>query len=258
MTERVNPYIAGAPVTDPALFYGREDVFAWIEQSIAGRHASNTLVIHGQRRVGKTSVLKLLHLRLPDRFVPVFFDLQGRTHTSMDRFLWRLAREIVHTLRSRLQADLPRPEQQPFTSDPEYFVGGFMADVRSAIGEDKSVVVVFDEFDTLEEPTAKEMLGQHLVPFFSRILQTAENLNFVFSIGSSGHKLEHMQAGYTDFFRSALYKKISFLTPDQTKRLIVEPARGLVDYDRRAVKRIQGLAVGNQRNRRYSSPGWMA
>jgi tetratricopeptide (TPR) repeat protein/photosystem II stability/assembly factor-like uncharacterized protein len=245
MAERVNPYIAGAPVTDPAMFFGREDVFSWIEQNIAGRYASNTLVIHGQRRVGKTSVLKQLHLRLPERFVPVFFDLQGRTHATIDRFLWRLAREIVRTVRTRFEAELGRPEQEPFSRDPEYFVHGFMDEVRQAIGGDRSVVVVFDEFDTLEEPTAKEMLGQDLIPFFSRILQTAENVSFVFSIGSSGHKLEHMQAGYTDFFRSALYKKISFLEPDQTKRLITEPAKGVAEYDRRAVKRIQALASGH-------------
>ena len=53
MAEYNNPYVAGAPVTDQRMFFGREDVFTWIEQNIAGQFSDNMLVIHGQRRVGK-------------------------------------------------------------------------------------------------------------------------------------------------------------------------------------------------------------
>jgi predicted AAA+ superfamily ATPase len=95
----VNPYIAGAPVTEARMFFGREDVFDWIQNSLVGKYADHMLVIHGQRRVGKTSVLKQLGNRLPKRYIPVFFDLQGRTHTTLDRFLWWLAREIVRVLK---------------------------------------------------------------------------------------------------------------------------------------------------------------
>jgi AAA+ ATPase superfamily predicted ATPase len=63
------------------MFFGRDDVFDWIEKSITGQYSEHILVIHGQRRVGKTSVLKQLGNRLPSKYIPVFFDLQGRTHT---------------------------------------------------------------------------------------------------------------------------------------------------------------------------------
>ena len=244
MAERINPYIAGAPVTDPAMFFGREDVFAWIERNIAGRYADNTLVIHGQRRVGKTSVLKQLGHRLSSRYIPVFFDLQGRTHTTLDRFLWRLAREIARALRVHYGVELPKPELGPFSQDLEYFPGVFLTEVRQALGE-RNLVLVFDEFDSLEEPTAKEMLAGDLIPYFSRMLHGTEHLNFVFSIGSSGHKLEHMQADYTDFFRSALYKKISFLEPAQARQLIVEPVQGLMTYEPPAVARVLAVASGH-------------
>ena len=51
MDEIVNPYIAGAPVTEQRMFFGREDIFQWIENSLAGRYADHILVVHGQRRV---------------------------------------------------------------------------------------------------------------------------------------------------------------------------------------------------------------
>ena len=69
----INPYIAGAPVTEASMFFGREDVFRWIERSLTGKYVNNILVIHGQRRVGKTSVLKQLPSRLPESYIPVFF-----------------------------------------------------------------------------------------------------------------------------------------------------------------------------------------
>src|SRR3989304_4307112 len=116
MGEIVNPYIAGAPVTEQRMFAGREDIFQWIENSIAGQYADHILVVHGQRRVGKTSVLKQLGNRLPTRFIPVFFDLQGPTPPSLDHFLWWLAREIVRVLRQERGIESPPPDQQAFSA----------------------------------------------------------------------------------------------------------------------------------------------
>ena len=98
MDQQTNPYVAGAPVTDQRMFFGREDVFRWIEENISGRFSDNMLVVHGQRRVGKTSVLKQLKNRLPEKYIPVFFDFQGRTNTTINQFLYRLAREITRTV----------------------------------------------------------------------------------------------------------------------------------------------------------------
>ena len=87
MNDLLNPYIAGAPVVEADMFFGRKDVFGWIEHSLMGKYVDHILVIHGQRRVGKTSVLKQIPNFLPDRYLQVFFDLQGRTNTTLDRFL---------------------------------------------------------------------------------------------------------------------------------------------------------------------------
>jgi AAA+ ATPase superfamily predicted ATPase len=74
MEELKNPYIAGSPVSEPQMFFGREDVFEWIERNLPGWFVDHILVIHGQRRVGKTSVFRQLARRLPERYVPVFLD----------------------------------------------------------------------------------------------------------------------------------------------------------------------------------------
>lgn len=243
MGEIVNPYIAGAPVTEQRMFFGRDDVFQWIQNSLSGQYADHILVIHGQRRVGKTSVLKQLGNRLPERYIPVFFDLQGRTHTSLDRFLWWLAREIVRVLKQERNAEIPIPEKDAFARDLEYFESQFLAEVREAL-PDHTLLLTFDEFDNLEESEVKEELARPLIDYLRRLMGNA-GLNFIFSIGSSGRKLENMQASYTEFFKTALYKKISFLSEEQTHHLVTRPVEGILEYERAAVDRIYGIASGH-------------
>lgn len=57
MREFVNPYIAGNPVTSAEMFFGRADVFAFVRQALVGKHRDNVIILYGQRRTGKTSVL---------------------------------------------------------------------------------------------------------------------------------------------------------------------------------------------------------
>jgi len=243
MSEIVNPYIAGAPVTEQRMFFGRQDIFQWIENSIAGQYADHILVIHGQRRVGKTSVLKQLGNQLPKRFIPVFFDLQGRTHTTLDHFLWWLAREIVRVLKQERGLDIPPPDKGAFSADPEIFENQFLAGLRSMLGRD-TLLLTFDEFDNLEEGEVKEELARPLIDYLRRMMGEP-NLNFIFSIGSSGRKLENMQAAYTEFFKAALYKKISFLSEEQTHQLVTRPVEGVLEYERQAVERIYTITSGH-------------
>ncbi len=242
MANLVNPYIAGAPVTEVKMFFGRADVFDWIENSIAGQYADHILVVHGQRRVGKTSVLKQLGNRLPKRFIPVFFDLQGRTHTTLDRFLWWLAREIVRVLKQERDIDLPLPEKESFI-DPEFFENRFLPEVHAQLA-DNTLLLTFDEFDNLEEGEIKEELARPLIDYLRRLMGNSK-INFIFSIGSSGRKLENMQADYTEFFKTALYKKISFLNQAQTRDLVTRPVEGVLEYDKASIARIVNIAGGH-------------
>ncbi len=243
MSDMVNPYIAGAPVTEQRMFFGRDDVFQWIQNSLSGQYADHILVVHGQRRVGKTSVLKQLGNRLPDRYIPVFFDLQGRTHTTLDRFLWWLAREIVRVLKQERDIEIPIPEKEDFARDLEYFENQFLGEVRRIL-PDHTLLLTFDEFDNLEESEVKEELARPLIDHLRRLMGNA-GLNFIFSIGSSGRKLENMQAAYTEFFKTALYKKISFLSEEQTHDLVTRPVEGILEYERAAVDHIYGIASGH-------------
>lgn len=243
MANLLNPYIAGAPVVESSMFFGRQDVFNWIERSLAGKYVDHTLIIHGQRRVGKTSVLKQIPNHLSNRYIHVYLDIQGRTQTTLDRFLWWMAREIVRTLRSEWGRIISVPEQGAFSQDSEFFHTQFLPALRPHL-LDQVLLLTLDEFDILGQSETMESLDKSLTDYFSRLFEI-ENLNFIFSIGSSGKKLENMQAAYTEFFKAALYKKISFLEKDECCQLITCPVAGVLAYDPDAVERIYQITSGH-------------
>ncbi len=87
--------MAGPPVLDENLFFGREQLIERVLQTIH----NNSLLLYGERRIGKTSVQhhlkkRLENLRDPDYdFYPVYVDLQG---VPEDKFFRTLSEDIFH------------------------------------------------------------------------------------------------------------------------------------------------------------------
>ncbi|MBC8078366.1 MAG: ATP-binding protein, partial [Chloroflexales bacterium] len=78
-----NPYIAGRAVGQQRGFYGRDDILRLIEVRLRSPDQS-AVVLYGQRRIGKTSILLQLQRRLPSPpFVPVYFDLMDRARQRL-------------------------------------------------------------------------------------------------------------------------------------------------------------------------------
>lgn len=94
------PYVAGnsLDLEQQHLFKGREDV----KNAILNKLASGgrpTILIHGPRRIGKSSFLKQLSHLLPPQYVPVFFDVTGGGATKSDGdFFYQMAYQIQFQL----------------------------------------------------------------------------------------------------------------------------------------------------------------
>ena len=97
-----NPYVVGTPLQPGSpLFYGREDLFAFIEENLMAAH-HNTLVLIGQRRTGKSSFLKQLQLRLGEQYLPIYLDGQSiALDPGLPSFFYTLATEITFGLEDR-------------------------------------------------------------------------------------------------------------------------------------------------------------
>ena len=238
----INPYIAGSPVKDAAMFFGREDVYAWLRQHLRGQYQDNAIVLYGERRAGKTSVLYHMADKLgEDTYIPVLLDLQGMGLEGMDGFLWELARKIVLELR-RLK-DLPafdRPNRRDFEENPRHhFEEVFLPPLIEALNP-RRLLLMFDETDRLEERVASNDLPSDVFDYLRSLIQGTNHLNFLFGLGN---RIEGARMS-SQLFNLAVYRKISFLEPDFAEDLITCPVAQHYTYTQPAIERILQLTSG--------------
>ncbi|MCP4105154.1 MAG: ATP-binding protein [Desulfobacteraceae bacterium] len=147
MIMKTNPYIAGNPVGGGEAFIGRADV---LRDVLKSPH-ENGMVLYGQRRIGKTSVLQELTASLPQKgpYAPVYFDLQDKAALPLDQVLRQLAEQISYKLDisplDKLNDDFPTAFQKEF-----------LPYVLSKLPEKTALMLLFDEFDVLDSPTQKQ------------------------------------------------------------------------------------------------------
>lgn len=242
------PYVTGMPLKTDHLFVGREDVFAYIREHLFGAYQNNVIVLHGQRRTGKTSILYRLKKVLADTHVCVLVDMQGKAARGTLDFLYSLADDIVYELEDHGLA-VPLPPRSDFAESPEFvFRSRFLRGVCEALpagsnGKSKHLLLMFDEFEELQKRVQDGKLEPEIFPFLRNLMQHEECVDFVFA---GTHKLEELGAEYWSIlFNIASYKKITFLTPDDAKRLITEPVAPHIEYDPLAVERIIAVSGGH-------------
>src|SRR5215204_6342137 len=240
--ELANPYIAGSPVTVPEMFYGREDVFDFVRHALVGRHRDNAIVLYGQRRTGKTSILHQLQHHLGPGYVCVFVDLHALALDGLGGALWELAASVNRILRREYQIDLPSQERAVFLADPRtQFESEFLGNVLEAIGN-RHLVLMLDEVVRLQEQVEAGKMEKEIFVYLRHLMQHHERLTFLFSLGSG---LEEMSKEYALLFNVALYKKISFLDHDAAVALIRQPVEELYEVEPGAVERILEITSGH-------------
>ncbi len=242
MATIINPYIAGSPIKGSEMFFDREDVFEFVQQTLIGQHRDNILVLYGQRRTGKTSILYQMHLRLDPRYLCIFVDLHGLALEGINGFLWELANHIVRVLKRNYRLDLARPNHTAFQTDARsFFEDEFLGQVWSACG-DHHLLLMFDEAILLQERVDAGKLEPDIFAYLRHLMQHYEQLNFLFSLGSG---LEVMEQQYAFLFNVGLYKKISFLDPEAAINLITQPAKAYYQVESLALGRILHITSGH-------------
>ena len=137
-----NPYIFGVPLTEQQeIFVGRGDISARIEQLLTDQRRP-PLLLYGQRRMGKTSLLHNLGRLLSQDIVPLYVDGQ-RVAGAVDYadFLYNLAQQMMRGASQQRQVQFPpltrdRLAASPFTRLPRVAGrrGRFPGSRRAAFG----------------------------------------------------------------------------------------------------------------------------
>jgi hypothetical protein len=243
-TEITNPYTPGSPLKlgNPT-FVGREDIFNFVSQNAPALVQKTILVLIGERRTGKTSILKQLPVRLKDpRVIPIYLDGQQLgIDPGMSNFFLSLMVAITDGL-EEVGVSIPRPTPEELGESPQYvFEGRFLPMVRERTGN-RTLLLTIDEFEGLGDRVSRGRLPLEIFPYLRHLIQHGEQLAFIFA---GTHQIEELIGDYWSvLFNIAVYRKVSFLNREETVRLIKEPVQpyGMV-YDDLAINEMLRLAA---------------
>ncbi|MCZ7668315.1 MAG: AAA family ATPase [Chloroflexi bacterium] len=202
-----NPYLPGTPLRkESTLFYGREELFAFIEENAARLSQRNVLILFGQRRTGKTSILLRLRQHVPENIVPVYIDCQS---LGVTRGMPALLSRPGLADRRRLEQpgiEIDVPETAVWQEEPTVlFQRRFLPQVRALLPPDATILLVFDEFEAFESLVRDGLLPPTFFTYMRHLMQHSEGLSFIF-VGT--RRLEEMTADYWSvLFNIALYEK---------------------------------------------------
>ncbi|RMG99966.1 MAG: hypothetical protein D6706_04750 [Chloroflexi bacterium] len=239
-----NPYLPGSPLRrHSTLFYGREELFQFIAQNVSRTDQRNVLILIGQRRTGKTSILLRLEQHLPDHVIPVYIDCQSLGVTpGMPALFHDLAWLIADTLITR-NIELEIPALEHWETDPTgLFQRTFLPQVKKLL-PDHILLFVFDEFEALQNLVEDGILPATFFTYLRHLMQHSDRLGFIF-VGT--RRLEEMSADYWSvLFNIALYRKIGYLDEQSARRLICEPVSPNLVYDDLALDKILRVTAGH-------------
>ena len=180
LKRRYNPYTAGAPVLKDDLFFGRDQLIKNIIQTVH----TNSIMLFGERRIGKTSIQHHLKKRLGQLedpefvFFAVYIDVQG---VRQEAFFATLGEEIRRELVSVVPAEDLGPKTDA-RSDDGYreLVEDIRKILKALSAREKrkvKLVLLIDEVDQLN--SYDPLVNQRLRSLFMR--NFSENLSAVVS-----------------------------------------------------------------------------
>jgi len=229
-----NPYIVGEPVKKREMFFGREDTFKKIRGTIDGIQV-NQAIIHGQYRVGKTSVLYQLMDELKGKYVPVLAITHGLEmgDSELLRF-W--STQIASAAKNRKDKIPEIPDYEKLSSPYQEFQK-FLDKILQELGEAK-IILMIDEYGMIDDLLQSKKIGEE----FFRLLDWMIKHDRIELIMAGRSSMENLKTDrWKKIARPFAEIKLRLLEKEDAKKLIVEPVKEYIRYDDSAIEKIFGL-----------------
>lgn len=239
-----NPYIVGAPLITGDMFYGRKDVLSFIKENLVGMYQNNAIILQGQRRTGKTSVLYRLQDTLGDDYITVLLDMHDMQANDMCGFLYWMSDCIFDSV-NEWGIKVKELEESDFKENPTIHFKKYIKEMEENL-HDRHLLLMFDEFEALErlESSVKKETNASVFEYLRHLMQHHEKLDFIFS---GTYKLDELTSDYYSIlFGAGRFKKITFLKKSDVRKLITEPVKKFnVEYDAVSIQKIFEITAGH-------------
>jgi tRNA1(Val) A37 N6-methylase TrmN6 len=264
-----SPYVVGDPV-EPDMFFGRSKVLKKIRQQLGPGGSGNIILLEGNRRIGKSSIFRQLEEEdwLPG-WIVVSCSFQkstgdeSRTGIPTREVFFSMARETgvklhkdSHDVRipgqGRVEVENPlnfrrrfREQLEDYFDDDDRSFERFLDLFERWMEEigDQSLLLLLDEFDKLDEGIESGVTSPQVPENLRSLFQENQRLS---AILAGGRRIRKLREDYWSvLFGIGRRISLSPLETEEAKRLIIEPVRGRLTYDRRAATHLAKLCANH-------------
>lgn len=257
-----NPYSAyagGGPVDDPAMFYGRDEMISNLVHAIRSIKSRNKCVlIYGQKRAGKTSVLNNLAIRLQFPILAINFNVQDiGPRISYESFLYLILLEMKNVIDDEVSKqnyngiEFSIPSITDFGNQPLLQFHNVMSEFQKACKmndrwKDVRIVLLIDEFTDLH----KEIQRGNIPETFMKNWKALIEKKYFGAVLVGQDVMLKFKNQFSNEFGSTQDERITYLTDDNAKQLIEKPIKiggpqEETRYKAKAVERILELTASS-------------
>lgn len=248
---RYTPFAEGGPVDEPDMFVGRGELLDRLEHSLLAGSASKSIVMFGQKRAGKSSLIEHLRRRLAgnDRVVPVCFSMQDiASDLSVTAFLHRILQsvsEVLEELRfdGRDVPDFAPPAIEEMESHPETRFHGaltsLMRDTRRHPSR-LSFVFLIDEFTDIFKEIRRGRIPSQFMKTWKAIIEK----KYFASVLVGQDIMPAFKAAFPNEFGVTEDIRVTYLDEAAATTLVEKPI-GNDRFAGCAVKRLLDLTAGS-------------
>lgn len=244
--EKQNPFVT----SDAALgedFFGRAKEIKEIKKFLNKRKEQN-LLIYGQRRIGKTSLLLKIKeiVNSFDLGRAVFFDLQNKARYEISKLLFEIAVQIC----ADVEVNINFKESDFIEKDStSYFKDVFLPEIFALLPGDRQLILLFDEFDTLGELEGIQgdlkitnIAYHRFIPYIEGIKNKKFPLKFIFAVGRNYKDLEDSRFG--QITKSGSKIEIPYFAKEDLENLL-KSSEDILPFEQDAIERLYELTFAH-------------
>ena len=246
-----SPFAEGGPVDDDTMFVGRGDLLARLEASLLSGSGSKSIVMFGQKRAGKSSLIEHLRRRLAQKegIIPICFSLQDiAPELSVPALFHRILHSISGVLEELRFEGRNVPEFSPLgvdtlTSNATLQFHDTMSSLVRALARrsfNLEFVLLIDEFTDIFKEIRKERIPREFMKAWKAIIEKR-----YFSLVLVGQDImPAFKAEFPNEFGVTEDVRVTYLDDSAATTLIKKPI-GEMRFAGRAVRRILDLTAGS-------------
>lgn len=239
-----NPYIVGVPLGEhQQVFVGRADISAQLEKLVLDQRGP-PLLLYGQRRMGKTSLLNNLGRLLPTTIVPLFVDLQGPASSASGHagLLYSMAKGMVDSASRKRGLTLSPLPLEELTFEPFVRFDEWLDRVEETL-VGNTALLILDEMEALDGAIAEGRFNEKdLFGMLRHLIQHRRHFKVLLAASHTLEELRHLSS----YLINVQVVKIGYLKKHDARRLIEQPIEGFaLRYEPDATRRVLELAHGH-------------